>query len=230
MGQHCSCLPLDARWTALEESVRLAREADSPWLLAASIVMAYAGSFSVGKSSAFKLAVLDEAVGIARTIGDSDLMYETIHGKADVFLYLGEYETARDWFLEAKRLAHERNDRFQVFEALFHLVTISLALGEHSSAKAECIDALHLCVELNMRFYIPRLFYDMAEISISEGSRKRAARLHAASAQYGRPTAVFEPQSFQRLGLTAEEAGAAWLAAKSMDIDELVSYALADAE
>jgi hypothetical protein len=68
MGYHCVCLPRETRWAALEESVQLAREAGSPWLLARCIKMAYSGFTSVDKGRPFKLAALEEAIELARKV------------------------------------------------------------------------------------------------------------------------------------------------------------------
>ena len=226
MGIHCLLLPREVRWNALEEAVHRAREADSPWLLAHCLMMANAGANSVEKSKELKIAAMEEAIDIATTVGDPDLIGEVLHGMGDVFLYLGDYAAARPWFLKANRLGREREEGLQVHASLYHLITIHLALGEVPQARAACREALRLSLEYNLKTYYPRLFRDCAEIAVKDGHLRRAARLRAAAELVGKQYPCFEPSAFHDLGLTEETARAEWSAAQSMSVDQQVAYAL----
>lgn len=230
MGYHCTCLSQEVRWASLEESVRLAREVGSPKLLAECITMAYAGRTSVDRGRAFKLAALEEAMELARKVGDPDLLCSTIHGMGDVFLYLGDYAAALPWFLEANKIARERDDKVLIHDNLFHLVTVYLAIGELPRAKAACLEALRLGADLNMRKYFPRLFNDMVEMAVKEGRMRRAARLRAVVAFIRKPDADFDSSAFGDLGLAEDAARAEWAAARSMTTGQAVAYALSDRE
>ena len=134
-------------------------------------------------------------------------------------------------FSRLSRLARERDDRPEVFEALFHLVTIYLALEELPKAKEACREALRIAADFHLNaMYFPRLFSDMVEMAVKEGRMRRAARLQALVTLFRKPDASFDPGALADAGLPEESVREEWEAARSMNTDQAVAYALSEQE
>jgi tetratricopeptide (TPR) repeat protein len=192
------------------------------------------GRYATGRAS------LEEAVAIARELGDRRHLAHYFTGLAEVSRYEGDDAEARRLLEEALALSQEVGDKAMFAEELWSLGSLAYRAGDHREA-CECHrQSLSILRELGDRSKTCRGLEGYAASLGAAGDGPKAARLLGAAealrAALGSPLPPGERAEHgqwlaaARAALGDEGFAVAWAEGRTMSWEEAVAYALAEEE
>ncbi len=163
-----------------ESAVQLARELRDPLSIALSLIWAY--STTDGKySGAPPLALLEEALELARRLGDLWCVAYAFNGLGDPLTELGDYTSARVNYEKALKSFRELSDDWLVARQLEGLARVSLLDGDCEGAVGTTQESLRLFDEIGDRANVVFMMGRLGMVLRRAGCRARAASILGAS-------------------------------------------------
>ena len=153
--------------------------------------------------------MLEEAVELAREVGDTRIAALAINNLGDLALTTGDYVRARPLFEESHGLLVARGDTANIARSLFNRGAVDLMLGDHAAADRRFREALVLAGETGDKEDLAWCLEGLASVAAVAGDGERAATLHGvAGALLAEMGAEFKPFERQLHETTEERARA----------------------
>ncbi len=151
--------------------------------------------------------VLEEAVSLAREVGDTRIAALAINNLGDLALTTGDYTRAGPLFEESHALLEARGDTANLARSLFNRGAVELMLGDDEAAERHFREGLVLARETDDKEDLAWCVEGLAALAARRGDGERAsALLGVAGALLAHMGAEFKP--FERRLHEATEAEA----------------------
>src|SRR5213594_865882 len=154
-------------------------------------------------------AILDEAIGVARSIGHKPVLASGLGWRGLLHFFQTEYELAEEMLGEANKVAAEMRDGFLVLLSLFALGLTRGNLGRMSEALATLNDGIRMAQRNGDRFWFPRLPNCIGWIHRELQDFARASEYDHMGLEVGRAHHVLEAEanSLINLGIDFDHTG-----------------------
>jgi len=163
----------------LEEGVSLAREVEDRWPLAVCLVRL--GSFLPRTEHAAARRIREEAVAVARSVGDKSVLSQGLFGLVTDNLLEGNLTAAAPVAEKALAEAHAIGSVTHVFLSLLVLVIISCLQGDPAKANQYCLQALAFARETGSPQWLLLVLLAFGLVACFGGQPLRGVRLLAAA-------------------------------------------------
>jgi predicted ATPase/DNA-binding CsgD family transcriptional regulator len=221
----------DARRLATE-ALSLARQLgskrDEAWALFT------VGCAEGGMSDEKAEPIFQQAVSLAREVGDPYLLSNTLGTLGETLVDRGETRRGRPLVDEALALMRKTGDLAGTHAAIVRRAHAAIAEQDDSLA-ADCLrEALRIGRELGDRYQLGEILEGVAQLAVRRGDVDRGLRLAGAAAGIRTATGFVgwptdrEWLAQAREALSSEAADQAWAEGARMRADEAVRYALGD--
>jgi len=121
--------------------------------------------------------VLEEAVPLARDVGDTRIAALAINNLGDLALTTGDYERARPLFEESHALLEARGDTANLARSQFNRGAVDLMLGDLAAARLRFREGLLLASQTGDKEDVAWCLEGLASVAALEGEGERAATL-----------------------------------------------------
>jgi tetratricopeptide (TPR) repeat protein len=123
----------------------------------------------------------EEAVALARDLGDRRILFQALFNMAHVPGLEGDMETAWAKFKEALAIARELDDSRGIVDVTGALGYVALARGDHESALAFAAEAIALARETGYRFQVAESLETVGQVNrmLGKYEESRAALLES---------------------------------------------------
>ena len=223
----------------LADGLALARETQDKWAVTMSVFLL--GTIAAESGDYGRATVLaEECRAIASETADAWLSAHPPDLLGHAAKCKGDYQQAESFLENSLALFRQAGDRWAMAIQLSNLAEVSQYQGHWKEARARGSEALILCQELGDRWGIAWALTTLGAVVGSQGQLTRAARLWGAadgiSQSIGSPflPSLRMTQDLYllpvRQALGDERFAAAWAEGRKMTPDEVVAYALQDAE
>jgi predicted ATPase/class 3 adenylate cyclase len=188
----------------------------------------------VQSTDAFKArrGILEEALVLAREVGDSQTIARILWGLAMVHHETGDTAGAIPILDESARRFREVGDLFGLAWALHSQGNVHIRLGHRDVARRAYEEQLEILDEARDAPGVAVALADFAELLLDEGDRAAGIRLYAASAAmrkaFGAGLATIADLMQGRSIQPRPDDDEAWEAGLRMSFDDAVAFALAD--
>jgi predicted ATPase/DNA-binding CsgD family transcriptional regulator len=170
----------------LEESAKLAREADDSWCLSHALSLAgiwYCDRSELGAAG----PLLEEALAVARARRDSQSLRFALLALGRVSLGRGEYRAAERLLDETVRLVRELGDDPNTATATMHLADLAFGRGDYARARTLLEEALALLGEASFHDSYLQVLMRCPRVAHAQGDLVRTRALfEEISARYPR--------------------------------------------
>jgi tetratricopeptide (TPR) repeat protein len=129
------------------------------------------------------MAQCDEAIELARRVGEGPLIAQALNVKGELARVRGDDDTARAAYEEGRDLAESAGDRAHLSIFLADLGYLAEHRGEHAEAHRLTREGLRLCLSLGRRMVAACLVSHLAGPELAMGRPERGALLVGASDQ-----------------------------------------------
>jgi hypothetical protein len=163
----------------LEEGVSLAREVEDRWPLAVCLVRL--GSFLPRTEHAAARRIREEAVAVARSVGDKSVLSQGLFGLVTDNLLEGNLTAAAPVAEKALAEAHAIGSVTHVFLSLLVLVIILCLQGDPAKANQYCLQALAFARETGSPQWLLLVLLAFGLVACFGGQPLRGVRLLAAA-------------------------------------------------
>jgi predicted ATPase len=151
--------------------------------LAFSLTMAAGTHISDRDGYISAMAQCDEAIELARKVGEKPLIAQALNVKGELARVCGDDDTARAAYEEGRDLAESAGDRAHLSILLADLGYLAEHRGEHAEAHRLTREGLRLCLSLGRRMVAACLVSHLAGPEVAMGRPERGALLVGASDQ-----------------------------------------------
>ena len=124
---------------------------------------------------------LDEAVALARALGDERALALSLNNRGDVALTLGDWETASGRFAESLELLRSVGDDVNIARSLFNLGVVALERGDEAAARQYVAESVERCYVLDDKEDIAWCLVAFAALYERGGDVRLGARLLGAA-------------------------------------------------
>jgi predicted ATPase len=138
----------------------------------------------------------EEALSIAREVGDKQLIAYPGVTLGIVRVYQGNIEAARSLLAESRSIFKEMGDAWGEALVHFSLGTVAIHLGDHAQALAELEKSLRLFQEQGDMLYASTVLSALQGLLSTQGDQEQASSLH----QQGQPL-MQQAHNWGRIGL-----------------------------
>jgi non-specific serine/threonine protein kinase len=121
--------------------------------------------------------LLEEAVPLARSVGDDRITALAVNNLGDLALTVGDYKRAEPLFEESLALLRARGDTSNVARALFNLGAVALKLGRPAHAELRFREGVALSREAGDKEDLAWCLEGFAGLAVARGQGQRAALL-----------------------------------------------------
>ena len=175
-------------------------------------------------------------IGLARELGQIEMMAGALNGLGVAQHFTGKYEAALAHYNEALTLSRQVELPLQVAPVTGNLGKLSRRMGNYEEARKYLTECMVLNLSLGLRDNIAETLMDFAELASAESKHERAALLYGAGetllAELEMPfpaLAVLELQAYiaeTRAALGDDRYNALWTRGTQLSTNRAVDYAL----
>jgi tetratricopeptide (TPR) repeat protein len=179
---------------------------------------------------------LEEALGIARTLGDLSLTARSLNTLGEICRQAGDFECAAEYYEESLALARQAGHQRRIATSLHNLGHVAHRGGDTAAAAARFRETLPIAQALGDQHAIALCLAGLAAVAAARGQGEGAATLFGAvGAQLECLRATFDPADQEEYlrGLTRTREllpdslyQAALAAGRVMTAEEATGYAL----
>ena len=142
--------------------------------------------------------MLEQAVELAREVGDTRIMALALNNLGDLALTVGEYERAEPLFEESLALLRAHGDTANMARSLFNLGALALGLGRLGDAERRFHESVRFAEQAVDKEDLAWCLEGFAGLEVARGDGERAALLlGAAGALLEEMGADFKPYERQ---------------------------------
>jgi predicted ATPase/class 3 adenylate cyclase len=181
-------------------------------------------------------ALLEESLALHQQLGNRMGVARVHWVMSDIAYHRNDYAEAMQHLDECLPVFREAGDNFSLAWGLHNLGMVHKRMGDYAAAGATLREALRLFAQAHDLSGIAVLLDDLSSVALAEGDRDRAARLAGGAEAIERSRGidlatvinVREERSRPVPQDSGPQVAQAWEQGRSMSVDELVAYALAD--
>ncbi len=153
---------------------------------------------------------LRQAEGVLRQLGEKALLAKVQRGLGVFYQSQGNYETARNLYIESLKIARELGDKWGIANALNNLGAIAVEQGVYEEAKQLFTESLKIQRELRDKRGVSRSLNNLGVIAVEQGAYEEAKQLYTESLKIQRELGDKRgvAGSLHNLGVIAVQQGA----------------------
>jgi tetratricopeptide (TPR) repeat protein len=182
------------------------------------------------------LKLLEEALELARKLGDKSSIAMLLFSLASTGIYSGKSESAESYGKQSVAASKETGDRFCESEALVYTAVACRRQAKHSEARDLFEQSLVILRDLGVKGRIWQCFQGLAAVAHASGQSKRAARLFGAAEAQKEHITYYVPEYARReynqveadvsAELGEKRFQAAWAEGHALPLEQAIDYAL----
>ncbi len=215
-----------------EESLRLSRELDDPWLIARSLHILAACVSADDPARATNLD--EESARYSESAGDWARLAATLQNLAVIAWEAGDHQRASDGFARALEVARQSGNKFSISVSVMSLAHAERALGEYQRAKVHFGESLQTAGTLGIKEVVVETLYGVAALAADAGDHEWAGALVGAAQRENDFGHDFDLESMRQLhdhtlssiseNLGADGMERAIAAGRALTLDSVLEY------
>jgi len=151
------------------------------WKLLSELGLALSWFFFIRGFWSEGIQRLRQAEGALRSIGDKALLARSLYGLGRLYLFQGDYETARNLNMESLQIKREIGDKRGIANSLNHLGIITHQQGLYDEARQLYTESLKIKREIGDKQGIANSLNNLGLIAMSQGAYDEARQLYQES-------------------------------------------------